>query len=408
MSLLAGVATMFTACSVEDNPANSIDPSLAPEEVLVDLDCTALVATDGWGGGWCATQYAPAVTTADGRTSQLQENYVHGMEGDAKVLLQQTIDGLKNGTYKVELYANAFFTPGRGFDSDMQDGATDVAYVFANDVKCPIVGQIADHTAKNGEYAFEVKVTDGKLTLGLGKEKAGTNWHTIQIKSLALVDGQTVGQAYEALLPQAQALLKEKMSANVKAALEAAVAAEKSSMHLNALKKAIAAVLDDATYKSYQIIKSGVIPTNNLDYWTCDNGNTFHINTWSTEGNSDGTGMTTPFVECWCAAGDGALKNGTIKCVLPSLLPGDKLTVSALIRVNSEAGNAISGATFYCGDTKIDLATAGTAFEFNAIKGVYGTFTAEGTVNADGNLEFGVKIEDATFNWIAIKDVTIK
>lgn len=183
-SLVAVAALFMTACNENyDNPVGV--------EELYDLDVTELVATDGWGGGWCATQYAPAVKTADGRVSQMMENYQGNVDATG-VILQQTLEGLKNGNYKVELYANAFYTDGRGFESDMQDGAMDVAYVFANEVKCPIVGQIATATNKNGEYALEVKVTDGTLTLGLGKEKAGTNWHTIQIKSLVLENGTNV------------------------------------------------------------------------------------------------------------------------------------------------------------------------------------------------------------------------
>ena len=192
-SLFAAVVTVFLAsCSMYDSPVPEPIPEPEPEpEELYDLDLTDLVAVDGWGGGWCATQYAPAVTTADGRVAQMMENYQGNVDATG-VLLQQTLTDLKNGTYKIELYANAFFTAGRGFESDMQDGAMDVAYVFANEVKCPVVGQIATATDKNGEYALEVEVKDGTLTMGLGKEKAGTNWHTIQIKSLILVNGTNV------------------------------------------------------------------------------------------------------------------------------------------------------------------------------------------------------------------------
>lgn len=190
MSAAAAMLTLgMASCNNYDNAAP--DPVIPEPVVLYDLDVTELVAIDGWGGGWCATQYAPAVTTSDGRIAQLQENY----QGDVNatgVLLQQTLEGLTNGVYKVELYANAFFTDGRGFESDMQDGAMDVAYVFANEAEAPVVGQIATATTQNGEYALEVEVTDGKLTMGLGKKKAGTNWHTIQIKSLILKDGTDV------------------------------------------------------------------------------------------------------------------------------------------------------------------------------------------------------------------------
>ena len=185
MSLLAGVATMFTACSVEDNPTNSTDP------VFLHIDKTELVATNAWGqGGMVPDWAAPAVKTADGRSSALAEVYHGSNDGIAEtgVLMKQTIN-VDNGKYEVELYATSYFTPDRGFDSDMADGAMDVAYVFANDVKCPIVANVGTSFTEPGVYTMKVEVTDGKLTLGLGKDKAGTNWHTIQIKSLTLLNG---------------------------------------------------------------------------------------------------------------------------------------------------------------------------------------------------------------------------
>ena len=98
-------------------------------------------------------------------------------------ILQQKVTGVENGIYTVELYANANFTSGRGFTSDLVDGATDVAYVFANGKQTPIVAHIDG--GLTGEYKIEnVVVSDGTLTMGLAKAKAGTNWHTIKIKSL--------------------------------------------------------------------------------------------------------------------------------------------------------------------------------------------------------------------------------
>lgn len=177
---------LFAACTTVDNPVGPGEPGTEEPGEFVPVDVTAKVATDQWGGGWCATQYAPAVTTADGRESQLMENYQSNVDATG-ILLQQQVKGLDNGTYVVELYANAFFTAGRGFDSDMEDGATDVAYVFANDAKAYLTCNIAESTTENGEYTLEAEVTNGTLVIGLAKDKAGTNWHTIQIKSLTLV-----------------------------------------------------------------------------------------------------------------------------------------------------------------------------------------------------------------------------
>ncbi len=161
-----------------------------------EADQTAKVNTTGWkkfdgsGAGVCATQFAPAITTYDGRTANLAESYEEGTaEGTAVnrlgTIIYQDITGLTNGTYKVGFYGNAFFTAGRaGMTSPMTDGDEDVAYVFANDQKAFIAAHIATSTTENNFSQFDVEVTDGTIKLGLGKEKPGTNWHTMQIYQL--------------------------------------------------------------------------------------------------------------------------------------------------------------------------------------------------------------------------------
>lgn len=142
---------------------------------------------DGWKGssGLCSTEFAPAVEIKgrDGEF-QLAEKYETNVNttGD---LITQTITDIPNGKYTVTIYANAFFTSGRGFDSDMADGATDVCYVFAGKgeqrVQQFIAAKIATKTEENARRTMtDVEVTDGTLIIGLGKAKAGTNWHTIQ------------------------------------------------------------------------------------------------------------------------------------------------------------------------------------------------------------------------------------
>ena len=41
------------------------------------------------------------------------------------------------------------------------------------------------------------------------------------------------------------------------------------------------------------------------------------------------------------------------------------------------------------------------------MKGIYGTYTAEGTTDENGTLLIGVKLTEPTFNWVAIKNMTI-
>ena len=157
-----------------------------------EKDETAKVATDGWKNfngdpaGVCATQFAPAITTYDGRTANLAEVYEQNDQavGRTGTIIYQDITGLENGKYKVGFYGNAFFTEGRGMTTTMEDGAEDVAYVFANEQKEFIVAKIATSTTENNFRQFDVEVTDGTIKLGMGKEQAGTNWHTMQIYQL--------------------------------------------------------------------------------------------------------------------------------------------------------------------------------------------------------------------------------
>ena len=209
---------------------------------------TAQVKTDGAGwkkfegneaAGVCATQFAPAITTYDGRTVNLMENYETTAETTGQIIYQN-ISGLDNGKYKVGFYANAFFTSGRGFESDMADGAEDVAYVFANEKKEFITAKIATATTENNFRQFEVEVTDGNIKLGLGKEKPGTNWHTIQIYQLTW--STTAQAAYakdkatmEALINQAAALENDPEKENGKAELGAAIYAAQAAMKSNRL-----------------------------------------------------------------------------------------------------------------------------------------------------------------------------
>lgn len=375
----------------------------------VPFDYTAKVGTSqaSWNGaGLCATQYAPAAVTTDGRTAQMVENY-NGSTGEATgEYFTQTISALPNGKYTVTLYANAMSTGERdaAVKTDMADGATDVAYVYANDKKAYITAHVATATAENGEYTLDVKVTDGTLKLGLVKEKAGTNWHTINIKSL--IYQMPMDQAYAEVIPEAKALAEKKMSNAAKKQLDAQIEAEQTVEGYSVLVAAVNAA--KTSVASYEILAAGKIADNDLTNWTCTNGNTFHINTWSVEGNpgNDPTGMVTPFIENWVGQ-PGPLNVGEEVYTLAGLNPGEKIKVSALVRAYSEAGNEISGGSFFVGNEKVAL-TTGTAFEYGNNKGVYGTYTAEGEVDADGNFKFGVIHEAPTYNWVAIKNVTIE
>ncbi|UKK62630.1 hypothetical protein L6468_02360 [Prevotella communis] len=149
------------------NAKNAINPS----SETTDYTAKVSTAASAWGGVACPgdNSFAETYGTANA-------------VAQTGVIMQQKVN-VENGIYTVELCANANFTPGRGFESDLVDGATDVAYVFANGKQTPVVAHV--NGGLDGSYTIEnVIVSDGVLTMGLGKAKAGTNWHTLKIKSL--------------------------------------------------------------------------------------------------------------------------------------------------------------------------------------------------------------------------------
>ena len=126
-------------------------------------------------------------------------------------VMWQTVEGLDNGTYTVELWANARYTAGRGFESAATDGQLEYTFLYANNVEISIPVVFNAALNNNTSHVLEgVEVTDGTLKMGMTKKADGSNWHTIQIKSLI----------YHASDDAALAAAK----ADLKAALDAAAA----------------------------------------------------------------------------------------------------------------------------------------------------------------------------------------
>ena len=162
--------------------------------VIPETDYTTYVGTTAadWGTDAMVGWAAPAVTTRDGRETALAERY-HEPADVTGIVLEQTVTGLPSGVYKAVLYANAYYTPGRNFDSDISDGQLDVVYIFANDSRQYIPVHIGTSVSVHDEYEIEASVPDGTLRLGMMCEKTGTNWHSIQIKSLDRIGGIAAG-----------------------------------------------------------------------------------------------------------------------------------------------------------------------------------------------------------------------
>ena len=132
-----------------------------------------------WSGG--------SYTSATDKVA-LNENYVAYTTSTGNIF-EQTISDLDQGYYKVTLYANAIYTPERGFTSDASDFDSDRVFIFAtgNSVTKKTAVPIKYGIITSGSEAYTVNAyvgADGNLTIGMAKDKEGTNWHTIATKSL--------------------------------------------------------------------------------------------------------------------------------------------------------------------------------------------------------------------------------
>lgn len=150
---------------------------------------------------------------------------------------------------------------------------------------------------------------------------------------------------------------------------------------------------------------SGLITTSNyyaLGGWHIEGGNTFEVNTWSHEGETYGSNMTTPFIQDHVGKENKAA-NATISHTVSHLIPGI-YEVSGLIRVLNEAGgDTPSGATLYANEGSTNACNGEPC-----TNGVYGTYIVKGTVGTDGVLTFGIKVANANFNWVSFKNFKLQ
>ena len=245
-------------------------------------------------------------------------------------------------------------------------------------------GEAGEHKPYEAEGYWWYKVDNFKLVLNL---ESGASIPAAIVQKL--VDKKPTG----------------KMSTSVEEELNTAVSTFQSSSTLDNYNSVLAAYAKAHTsIYNYAIITAGSVPTNKDFGWAISTTNgTLACNTWSNEGDTDGSDMTKPFIQDWVGKGT-ALGAGKLFYRMEGLNPGEKYSVSALVRVLDESGAAVSGATFYVnGETK-DIAANSTS----VTNGIAGTMNLAAEVDANGVLEIGIEsASTSTFNWMSIKNVTI-
>ena len=207
-----------------------------------DIDVTNKVGTSL--DAWTCENGKKASVTIDGIA--MVENFQDGQTSTSAettgVVLWQDVAGLDNGNYTVELWANARVA---WQDSPATDGQEELTYLVANNVEISMQVFLNPGLNNNATYVLEgVEVTDGTLHIEMNKKAAGSNWHSIQIKKLT----------YHA--SDDEALIAAK--ADLKAALDAAVAVAPASEALTAAIAVAQGVYDAST--DIEEVKAAVAP----------------------------------------------------------------------------------------------------------------------------------------------------
>ena len=138
------------------------------------------------------------------------------------------------------------------------------------------------------------------------------------------------------------------------------------------------------------------------------NNAAYYINSWSDEGDKDGTNFHVPFFEYFRRATDGSLEEKTLTATMNGLEAGD-YTVNAWVRValTDKTGDEAYGINMQVNDgTAVDVCDGDMVDCGDSERFFLKEVSANGTVGADGVLTIKFNVaSDNNIHWISFKNV---
>lgn len=328
--------------------------------------------------------------------------------GDGDVLagntIQSTITGLEpNATYSFTIRARVRQTNGQTKIANgitMQVGSGETVDISSGTIFGTGPFFIGNFSAV-GETDAEGTLT-ATITVA-----ANSNISWLSFYNAKYTEGEDLSAYiadYEFALANATAALSKGMDPNLRSALQSTVDTYSSVDTTNkaaliTAKEALDAALTDEIRTSVAELEGS-----SINGWSrTGNSANFEVNTWSGEGATDGSNMTTPFLQNWQGKENGALGDAVMTYTLTDQAQG-YYRVSALIRSLNENGGAAPAGTFIFANTAIERAYNGAA----CTNGVYDEPEVYGYVGADGNLSIGVKVIRANVNWVSFKHFKVE
>lgn len=414
-----------------------------------NIDLTSFIVNPSFESGLTGwTNTGGMVTQGNTSFGKTGNTYAEFWQPNDTKGLSQTIGLLPSGCYELTV--------------DMKARGVSSAKVFAGSVETAV--KIAD---EQNTYVVEFAVDD-KVDVNIGFEGVGTgagsSWLALDNFTLKYVGGlpdvEAVTGKMNADVASAQteavaAYEASRTAANFNAAVAAIAAAQASKdayvaaasaiEKANALKEAhnfasaaaittfaeaidaISDAYDDNSLTTDAANVAGTTLGVALSGWRGNpNGaavkylndgfsitdyidNALYVNTWSTEGENDGSNFKAPFYEYW--TGDGSsLAEHTWTGTLTNL-PNGLYSVSALVRVRAKNEIAATDATGITMDVNGDGEGEYAAVDVTEGEQIgesqfqYATYTAKGLVK-DGNLTLNFNVADGNnVSWLCFKNV---
>ena len=414
-----------------------------------NIDLTSFIVNPSFESGLTGwTNTGGMVTQGNTSFGKTGNTYAEFWQPNGTKGLSQTIGLLPSGCYELTV--------------DMKARGVSSAKVFAGSVETAV--KIAD---EQNTYVVEFAVDD-KVDVNIGFEGVGTgagsSWLALDNFTLKYVGGlpdvEAVTGKMNADVASAQteavaAYEASRTAANFNAAVAAIAAAQASKdayvaaasaiEKANALKEAhnfassaaittfaeaidaISDAYDDNSLTTDAANVAGTTLGVALSGWRGNpNGaavkylndgfsitdyidNALYVNTWSTEGENDGSNFKAPFYEYW--TGDGSsLAEHTWTGTLTGL-PNGLYSVSALVRVRAKNETAATDATGITMDVNGDGEGEYAAVDVTEGEQIgesqfqYATYTAKGLVK-DGNLTLNFNVADGNnVSWLSFKNV---
>jgi len=348
----------------------------------------------------------------------MKEHYNGSTTELTGVVLYQDIEDLEPGTYSVTMYANASYTPGRGFNTEALNGDLARVQVFANNIEMtvPVIHQVAVGTNNVLTMNNVIVGDDGKLSIGIRKDWAGSNWHTIQITKLVwespdqISDPDTYNEYWQGIrdailaIPEYNNVRAEYTTGNERENLEAAgtgdevIAAAGPFYHAKTAADAAKALIEreeayaDASATNGMLTDFIVNGTFDESGVTAPWKTTTGAQNQTTANNQSGAfGINNSFFfENW----NGEKFIGKMYQEVPGIPNGTyKLSIAAF--VNNFAGEGQTDQFVYANEDKTYLTTGTpTAYEV--------WFVVE-----DNFAEVGLNQTRATANWMGIDNISL-